>query len=209
MTEIIFVEVKNSIYYIKGKKYLNRKYQTGTYAAYTTDDYTYKLIPASKEEVEEYMERFANDKRIDYVDLDILCFNNKKFNIEYFENIIKQTEQAKIDHYKNRQAFEDCIKNATEVTYEIIEEGVYQDYVSDTIRSCDVVYQDYYPYFVLQTNVDKKITITTDRIEKYNGDFVDRLPYKEALVRHNNEEELGTMDKYFITYNGKKYYFNK
>lgn len=155
------------------------------------------------------MAKFANDSRISYYDLRQLYRAEKFFSISYFEDIIDKREKSIAEIDANYQAYDSCIKNAIEVSYEVIGEGMYKDYVNDTVRSSDVIYSDFYHYFVITTDIGRTITFITKRIENYVGEHVTTLPYQEALPYLNNKYRMGTGDKYFITYNDKKYYFNR
>lgn len=210
MTVISYVEVSNSgSYRVNSKTHLRSIYKKGTYAAFNDNGICYLLIPASKEDVDEYIARFANDSRIEYFHLRQMFNAGITFSISYFENIIDEKEKSITEIHANYQAYDNCIKNAIEVSYEVIDEGVYKDYVNDTVRSSDVVYSDFYHYLVIRTDIGKTVTFITKRLEDYVGEHVTTLPYQEALPYLNNKYRMGIGDKYFITYNNKKYYFNR
>ena len=209
-TTIRCVEVSaTGSYCVDGKRYLKSAYKEGTYAAFNDSGICYLLIPASKADVDEYIARFANDKRIEYFHLRQMFNKNIVFSISYFENIIAEKEKSIAEIHANYQSYDNCIANAIEVDYKVIGEGVYKDYVNDTVRSSDVVYSDFYHYLIVTTSINRTITFITKRLEDYVGEHMTTMPYEEALPYLNNKYRMGIKDKYFITYNDKKYYFNK
>jgi len=146
MTTIIkYVEVSaTGSYCIDGKKYLRSTYKKGTYAAFNDNSICYLLIPATKEAVDEYITRFGNDERVTYHHLKQMFNAGITFSISYFEAIITKQKKSITKIRANYQDYDSCIKNAIEISYEIIAEGVYKENVNDTIRSRDVVFCDDY-----------------------------------------------------------------
>lgn len=211
MTTIIkYVEVSaTGSYCIDGKKYLRSTYKKGTYAAFNDSSICYLLIPATKEAVDEYITRFANDERITYHHLKQMFNAGINFTISYFEDIIAKQEKSIAKIRANYQDYDSCIKNAIEIVYEIIAEGVYKENVNDTVRSRDVIYSDFYNFITIRTDIGRTITFITKLLENYVGEYVTVLPYQEALPYINNKHRMGIEDKYFITYNDIYYYFNK